>query len=81
MPVTTIKTKKCPVCGRPARWLRVPPDALQRYDTGMASINEAFPMLSADQREQLLTGLHGQCWELTVDPIDDELKGDDVNSE
>lgn len=76
MAVTTIKTKACPVCGRPARWIRVPPDALQRYETGQLDIQAAFPMLSADQREQLLTGLHDDCWNTLVDPIDDELTGE-----
>jgi hypothetical protein len=73
-----IQTKTCPRCGSPPIELEVPDDAGMRYLQG-ATVTQAFPnpILDANQREMLLSGLHGQCWDETMGTIDDELSGDD----
>lgn len=52
----------CPLCQKTEE-IRVIPEDYVKWREGMY-IQDAFPYLSADQREQLMTGTCGACWEL-----------------
>jgi hypothetical protein len=53
--------RKCPFCGEPSHVI-VPGPGLWAWEHGeFAQI--AFPTLSADEREQVMTGTHGVCWD------------------
>ena len=42
----------------------VPAEAIVKWNNGRgAFVQDAFPMLSADDRERLVTGICGPCWE------------------
>lgn len=61
--VRTIEiTRTCPICGEDNK-LVVDADAYQRWLDGEL-IQRAFPGLDADQRELLMTGLHGECFDI-----------------
>jgi hypothetical protein len=53
-------TKTCIYCGEKGL-LRVSPVALRKYQQG-ALVQDAFPDFSSDEREQLMTGTHAECW-------------------
>jgi hypothetical protein len=58
----------CPLCGLPS-YLELDLVTAERVrlwlTDGLARplVQDAFPELSLDQREQLLTGAHGECFE------------------
>jgi len=54
-------TPACPVCGERSM-LRVDPDRLKQWLDG-AFIQVAFPEMTDDDREQLKTGTHPECWD------------------
>ena len=64
--MSTIKlnTKKCLHCGQQG-FIEMSEDD---YNQGVTAYNEgslmqqAFPKLSADQREQIISGTHPKCW-------------------
>lgn len=66
-----LRTKPCPKCGE-SEELTVPASAVAAYQDG-ALIQLAFPMLTDDQAERLITGLHGECWDEATYLFDDEL--------
>lgn len=53
--------RQCPVCGV-VQTLQVKEKDFLRWKSG-ARIQEAFPELSADEREILLSGVCPDCWE------------------
>ena len=57
---TVVITKVCPNCLRTARSV-VSRDGYERWRSGTL-IQDAFPEMSAAQREMLLTGIHPECW-------------------
>lgn len=59
-------TKECFICGK-ASTVVVPLDGWTAYKKG-AFVQDAFPSLTADEREQLLTGVHGPCFDLMFPP-------------
>lgn len=65
----TIPTPVCPVCGN-IDHVEVRRSDLDRWRDG-ALIQQAFPEMPAEQREQLRTGLHAACWD-TLFPDDDD---------
>ena len=70
VPVTldlvTLLTPKCVVCELTGQ-LMVPLDGVLAYYRG-AHVQDAFPNLSASEREQVVTGIHPACWdEMTKD--------------
>jgi hypothetical protein len=65
-----IKTRPCPECHEVAT-LTVTVDDLARYNHG-ALIQDAFPTMSKDDRERLVTGICGPCWALIFADEDDE---------
>jgi hypothetical protein len=61
--VVIVNTGTCPFCKKPGK-LEVPPEVLDRYDGGRGMfIQNAWPEGSADEREQLLSGIHGKCFD------------------
>jgi hypothetical protein len=59
--------RTCPICIKPA-YVRVPIDGIAAYRDG-ALIQDAFPDLSADQREIFMTGIHPACFPIPADEI------------
>lgn len=59
--VTRIKTPNCMRCGQPSL-MDVKTTSLKKWQQGMF-IQDAFPELSAPERENILTGTHPGCWD------------------
>lgn len=59
-----VTTPACPYCGK-ASVLNVSIDGFAAMGAG-ALVQEAFPELSKDEREMLLTGLHPDCFDAFV---------------
>lgn len=57
-----VKTPACQLCGNTAL-LEVDKLGLFRWKEQGAFVQNAFPNLSADERELLISGTHAQCWE------------------
>ena len=51
----------CPIC-HVAHEIEVPMDRFFLWKGGM-STQDAFPSLSADEREMLISGICPQCWD------------------
>lgn len=64
---TLLWTPNCVVCERRSE-IQVPAEAWAAYKAG-AYLQDAFPMLTADEREMLLNGGHPDCL--------DSLRSDD----
>lgn len=60
----------CPFCGKFARVADIPEGPFSRWMTGGGSIQDELPMLSADQREVLLTGIC--CFDSAIGPEDEQ---------
>lgn len=58
---TTIRTRKCPMCGEDSL-VTVPTDGYRKWAAG-AFVQEAFPQMPAGGRELLITGTHSKCWD------------------
>jgi len=58
---TYIIVRDCPSCGLEARTV-VPGQGLWDWEHG-AFVQNAFPTLTADEREQITSGFHGKCWD------------------
>lgn len=56
-----VLTPPCMMCSL-GGVVTVPAPALDAYRAG-ALAQQAFPMLSADEREQLISGTHAACWD------------------
>jgi hypothetical protein len=61
MPVTVLVATHCTLCGEYDR-VAVPEEQYKEWKKG-AYVQSAFPELSASQREQLISGTCGPCWE------------------
>lgn len=77
MDTVNIHTRKCIACGKRGT-VRVPYAGYQEWKDG-ALIQDALPDLSADQREQLMTGTHARCWQVLfgeedLEPMDLEFE-------
>jgi hypothetical protein len=60
MPNTVIVEKRCFHCGKIAR-LEVPKSQFDAWRSGVLA-QDAFPNLSAEEREMLISGTHPECW-------------------
>lgn len=58
----TVNTVPCPGCGEQHE-IKVPVLGLQLWRNGEAHIQDALPMLGPDEREMLMTGYCGPCWD------------------
>lgn len=56
-----IFTTSCPFCRKPIH-LEIDEQAFRDYKNGM-KVQDAFPTLSASQREALITGICDECWD------------------
>lgn len=75
--VVGFNTQPCSVCQETSKLL-LPTEAWQAWEGG-TYVQDAFPWLSADERELLITGTHSQCWDVLFpsDDDDDEMDYDD----
>ena len=64
-----VKTKTCRVCGEYEVW-SLDRAALERWQAG-EYIQNAFPEMSMEDREILITGTHPACWDKLF-PKEDE---------
>ena len=55
-----IKTKTCQVCGNYELW-SLDRGAVERWQAGEL-IQDAFPHMSIDDREIMISGTHPECW-------------------
>lgn len=60
METTLIKTRRCFVCGDEG-FLELPKDGIAKYESGMF-VQDAFPDLPKELREQIISGTHPDCW-------------------
>ena len=62
--MSTINTPRCFKCGKTGE-LKIPSDiyfaGIKKCEEG-ALIQDAFPTLNSEQREQIMTGIHPECW-------------------
>lgn len=69
-----VKTKPCPMCQQVGQ-LEVEQADLEAYNKGEGEkrfIQNAFPYLTAAQREQIITGYDGECWKKLWAESDEE---------
>ncbi len=59
---TQVVTPPCWVCGE-ASTVEVDSNAYRYWKSGELLIQDAFPGMSAGQREMLKTGIHPSCWD------------------
>lgn len=53
----------CPFCEQPNKPIEVSDVSYTLWNSGKGGlVQEAFPELTAEQREIILTGLHNECW-------------------
>lgn len=76
MPVqsTILIPTRCPLCGK-RKALVVDRLRYQQWRAGLLLVQQAFPDLSADDREALITGIDGECWSLMGE--DDDANPED----
>jgi len=65
--------RECPICIKPA-YVNVPAEGIEAYGAG-ALVQDAFPDLSADEREIFITGIHPWCWPISEDEITEDTLG------
>lgn len=52
----------CSVC-RKQHSVKVVERDLQKYESGKGNIQQCFPYLNPDEREILISGVNGECWD------------------
>jgi len=57
---TLIETRRCIHCGENGI-LELSNDGIAKYENG-ALIQEAFPDIDIQMREQIISGIHPKCW-------------------
>lgn len=62
--------RDCPFCHEDSR-VQVPAQGLWDWEHG-AFAQIAFPTLTADKREQVMTGTHGECWDKYMSDPEEE---------
>lgn len=65
-----VTTKPCIMCGRTSE-LEVSEEGFIKWQGG-AFIQHAFPDLTADEREMLITGTHPDCFDELAPPDDED---------
>lgn len=60
MPMMRITTPTCVLCNTPSVFMLDTGD-IDKYRDG-ALIQDAFPHLSAEDRETIMSGTHAECW-------------------
>jgi hypothetical protein len=59
-----VETQMCGMCGKNGA-VEVPAVGFLQWNFGML-VQEAFPDLALDVREQLISGTHPECWKQMV---------------
>lgn len=63
----------CPGCHEVTEVKGIDPDRYMTWRSGRGpTIGGAFPELDETQREALMTGYHGPCWDALWEGMDDE---------
>ena len=62
--------RDCIICHEDSR-ITIPGQGLYDWEHGKL-IQNAFPELTADQREIIMTGIHPPCWDLTMKDEDED---------
>lgn len=70
METTLIKTRRCFHCGEEGT-LELPNEGIAKYEAG-AFVQDAFPELARELREQIISGTHPKCWDEMFAPFDGE---------
>lgn len=70
MTMTVYATRRCSHCGK-SGFLSVDEDQLFDWLSG-GLIHEAFPGMPAQLREQLLSGMHPECWDAVFAGADND---------
>lgn len=70
MPTIKFTTPKCPHCGKTST-VELEELAFDNWVGGMF-IQDAFPQMSPDEREVMITGTHPECWDKIFPPEEDE---------
>ena len=65
--------KNCPICNH-EHSVTVDEEKWKKYQNGEGNIQNIFSELSAAEREILITGICGKCWDNVVVPIKDEFE-------
>jgi hypothetical protein len=63
----TYTTKSCRHCGKASK-MKLDGEAYDAWRSG-THVQTAFPQMSADDREQLVSGIHPACWDILF-PMD-----------
>lgn len=63
-------TRACDLCGKDVS-MYVQPEAFDEFVSGRGYVQELFPYLTADERELLLNGFCGPCFDSFCPPEDD----------
>lgn len=66
----TVITPTCFVCSERSE-VEVNQTGWDKWQSGLY-IQDAFPEMSADEREMLLTGTHPECWAKMFPPEEEE---------
>lgn len=64
----TVRIERCLFCDQPAKVEGIPVDPFSRWYSGGVAAQDALPMLSADDREILVSGTHGTCFDAAFAP-------------
>lgn len=70
-------TTTCPICGKQSKHL-VDEDAYADWKSRKKLIQDAFPQMSADEREELKTGICKKCWDSMFSDDQEDDKGYEV---
>lgn len=71
-----VETPICFVCGENG-FVEVPMEGFLRRQLG-ALIQDAYPEIGVELREQMMTGIHPKCWELrfgSLETAHEEMEG------
>lgn len=71
----TITTLPCPFCKRPGDRVEVADDELKAYNQGQL-VQVAFPNLSIDVRERIMTGICAPCFDALWADDDDDYQSE-----
>ena len=77
MGMARITTQRCMECGQGGTVLVQMSDYIKWMRKDAPLIQDCFPALSRELREQILTGTHPECWEKMFPPEEEEEFGED----
>lgn len=64
MPYITYVTPPCMVCGVETE-MQLLAHSYAKWAAGVF-VQDAFPSMSADEREMIITGTHPNCWDMII---------------